>query len=415
MQLEIFRTFAEALALGLLIGSERYKGRTEGKIQPAGIRTFTIICLLGAACALIALPGFTMLTFGAIVAFLGIAYFRDPSESYGLTTEMAALLTFWLGFLLSSHEVLAISTGIVVVILLASKKALHEFVREQVTEVEFFDTLKFLAVVFVVLPLLPNRYVGPLEFFNPTQVWVLIILISSISYAGYVLVRVLGGKRGLTIGALLGGLVSTLAVTASLAERSREAPQLSRLCGVTGVMANAVQFPRLLFLISVVDGGLGAFLAVPLLGMALVGFFGAWLLSRWNSGEKVEPVQPLFHNPFSLMPVLKFGIVFISIFFLTKLANLWLGPQGIYIAGGLAGLGSVSAVALSMADMVNNETVTFSVAASTIFIAIITNAIMKWVLSLIEGTRVFALWLGGGFLAALIAGVVLMVTSLSVL
>lgn len=415
MQLEIFRTFAEALALGLLIGSERYKGLTAGKVQPAGMRTFTIICLLGAASALISLPGFTMLTFGAIVAFLGLAYLRDPSESYGLTTEMAALLTFWLGFLLKSHEVLAISTGIVVVILLASKKALHEFVREQVTQVEFFDTLKFLAVVFVVLPLLPNRYVGPLEFFNPTQVWVLIILISSISYAGYVLVRVLGGKRGLTIGALLGGLVSTLAVTVSLAERSREAPRLSRLCGVTGVMANAVQFPRLLFLIWVVDGGLGAFLVVPLLGMALVGFVGAWLLSRWNSGEKVEPVQPLLHNPFSLLPVLKFGVVFISIFFLTKLANLWLGPQGIYIAGGLAGLGSVSAVALSMADMVSNETVSFSVAASAIFIAIITNAIMKWVLSLVEGTRVFALWLGGGFLAALTVGVILMTTSLSVL
>jgi len=111
MQLEVFITFAEALALVLLIGSERYKGRSEGKIQPAGMRTFTIICLLCAACSLIAQPGFTMLTFGAIFAFLGIAYYRDPSESYGLTTEMAALLTFWLGFLLSDYEVLAISTG----------------------------------------------------------------------------------------------------------------------------------------------------------------------------------------------------------------------------------------------------------------------------------------------------------------
>ncbi len=415
MQLEIFRTFAEALALGLLIGSERYKGRTEGKIQPAGMRTFAIICLLGAACSLTAHPGFTMLTFGAIVAFLGIAYYRDPSESYGLTTEMAALLTFWLGLLLKNHEVLAISTGIVVVILLASKKALHGFVREQVTEVEFFDTLKFLAVVFVVLPLLPDRYVGPLEFFNPTQVWMLIILISSISYAGYVLIRVLGGNRGLAVGALLGGIVSTLAVTVSLAERSREAPQSSRLCGVAGVMANAVQFPRLLFLIWIVDAGLGAFLAAPLLAMAFVGFFGAWLLSRSSSSDRVDPVEPLLHNPFSVIPVLKFGVLFIGIFFLTKAASTWLGPQGAYIASGLAGLGSVSAVALSMADMVSNETISVSVAAIAIFIAIITNAVMKWVLSLIEGTRVLALWLGGGFLAALIVGVVLLVASLSMI
>lgn len=415
MQLEVFITFAEALALGLLIGSERYKGRSEGKIQPAGMRTFTIICLLGAACSLIAQPGFTMLTFGAIFAFLGIAYHRDPSESYGLTTEMAALLTFWLGFLLSDHEVLAISTGIVVVILLASKKALHEFVRERVTEVEFFDTLKFLAVVFVVLPLLPNRYVGPLGFFNPTQVWVLIILISSISYAGYVLIRVLGANRGLTISALLGGIVSTLAVTVSLAERSRESPGLSRLCGVTGVMANAVQFPRLLFLVWIVDAGLATFLVTPLLGMAAVGFSGAWLMLRLSGGDKADPVIPLLRNPFSLMPVLKFGVLLLSIFFFTKVAGVWLGAQGVYIASGLAGLGSVSAVALSVADMVSNGTISISVAATAIFIAIIANAVMKWILSLVEGTRMLAIWLGGGFLAALVVGAVLMMTSLAIL
>jgi uncharacterized membrane protein (DUF4010 family) len=414
MQLDIFRTFAEALALGLLIGSERYKGKT-GKIQPAGMRTFTIICLLGAACSLIALPGFTMLTFGAIVAFLGLAYYRDPSESYGLTTEMAALLTFWLGFLLKDQEVLAISTGIVVVILLASKKALHEFVREQVSEVEFFDTLKFLAVVFVVLPILPNRYIGPMEFFNPTQIWILIILVSAISYAGYVLMRVLGGKRGLTISALLGGIVSTLAVTVSLAERSRETPELSRVSGVTAVMANAVQFPRLLFLIWIVDIGLMTVLSVPFLAMSLVGFAGAWLFSRTTSAEKAEPIRPLLQNPFSLKPVLKFGLLFISIFFVTRLASTWLGPQGVYIASALAGLGSVSAVALSMADMVGSGTTTYSVAAVAIFLAIVSNAVFKWVLSLVEGTRLFALWVGGGFLAALIVGGILILMSMSVL
>jgi uncharacterized membrane protein (DUF4010 family) len=115
------------------------------------------------------------------------------------------------------------------------------------------------------------------------------------------------------------------------------------------------------------------------------------------------------------MPVLKFGVLLVSIFFFTKLASVWLGPQGVYIASGLAGLGSVSAVALSMADMVSNGTISLSVAATAIFIAIITNAIMKWILSLVEGTRTLAIWLGGGFLVALVVGAILIMTSLSFL
>ncbi|MGW8180188.1 MAG: MgtC/SapB family protein, partial [bacterium] len=241
MAFELFKVFGEALALGLLIGSERYRGRGNRAGQTAGIRTFSIIALLGVTCAVLEIPGFTLITFGALVVFLVSGYWRETGEDLGLTTELAALLTFWLGYLTRGYETLAISTGIVVVILLASKKALHRFIRKQVSETEFFDTLKFLAVVFVVLPLLPNRYIGPFQFLNPTKIWMLIILISSISYTGYILIRLLGEKKGLAVNALLGGLFSTTAVTVSLADRARRASSGARLLGFAGVAANAVQ------------------------------------------------------------------------------------------------------------------------------------------------------------------------------
>ena len=155
MSFELYKTFGEALAIGLLIGSERYKGKSEDP-QAAGVRTFAVISLLGATSALIGQPALTLLSFAALAMFMGLGYYRSH-QSYGLTTEMTALLTFWLGYLMGDYEVLAISTGIVVVILLASKETLHQFVRETVSEREFFDTLKFLAVVFGVLPLLPTR------------------------------------------------------------------------------------------------------------------------------------------------------------------------------------------------------------------------------------------------------------------
>jgi uncharacterized membrane protein (DUF4010 family) len=416
MQFEVFRVFGEALALGLLIGSERYRGRSGRAGQTAGIRTFTIIALLGATSALLAHAGFTLITFGALVIFLVSGYWRETGEDFGLTTEMAALLTFWLGYLTRDYETLAISTGIVVVILLASKKALHRFVRREVSETEFFDTLKFLAVVFVVLPLLPNRYIGPFEFFNPTKVWMLIILISTISYAGYILIRLLGERKGLAVNALLGGLFSTTAVTVSLAERARNLPVCSKLCGFAGVTANSVQPLRLLFLVSVVDQEWGRFLAVPLVAMSAVGFLSAWVLARFQGSDREEiPLDSLLRNPFSLIPVLKFGLLFVGIFFFVKASNVLLGHQGIYLASAIAGLGSVSAITLSVADMVHTGSVGMKDGSIALLIALVSNSLMKWTIAWTRGTKQLALWLGGGLLLMLLMITVVLGIELSLL
>ena len=414
MGIDLFKVFGEALAIGLLIGSERYRGRGKGELQTAGVRTFTIVALLGAACALMGHPGFTLVTFGAVVIFLVSGYWRETGDDFGLTTEMAALLTFWLGYLTRHYEALAISTGIVVVILLASKKTLHHFVRKQVSETEFFDTLKFLAVVFVVFPLLPNQYMGPYQFLNPTQIWTLIILISTISYAGYILIRMLGEKKGLAVNALLGGLVSTTAVTMSLADRARNVPACSRLLGFSGVAANAVQPLRLLVLILVVDQALGRFLAVPLIVMSAVGFLAAWVSTSLQRSEEDEsPLETLLQNPYSIAPVLKFGLLFVGIFFLVKAANVWMGHEGIYLASAIAGLGSVSAIALSVADMVHTGSVSVREASIAILIALTSNSLMKWSISWIRGTRQLAFWLGGGLLLMLITAAVTLGVKLS--
>lgn len=404
----LFKTLGEALAIGLLVGIERYKSRSPDERKSAGVRTFTVIALLGAICALLEVPSFTLITVGALLVLLGMGYWRESTQSLGLTTEITALLTFWFGYLVKSHEILMISAAIVLVILLASKDVLHEFVKGKISEIEFYDTLKFLAVVFVIFPLLPNRYVGPYEFFNPTQIWMLVILVSTISYSGYVLIRILGSKRGIQVSALVGGLVSTMAVTMSLAERARKAPEASRLFGLTGVMANAVQFPRLLVLIWVVDQPLALFLAVPLMGMFVVGLLGAWVLGHIRKVWAEElPAELLLQNPYSLWPALKFAFLFVAVFFFMKLATVWLGEQGIYFVSAIAGLADVSALSLSVADMSHNGSVSLLAASVAILIAVSVNALMKWILALVNGNRELAFWLGGGFLVMLGTGVVL--------
>ncbi len=406
IDLALAKGFGEALAIGLLIGVERYKSRKPGDAKSAGVRTFSVVALLGAVCALLGDGVFTSLTFGAVVLLLGIGYHRQTEQSLGLTTELAAILTFWLGFLVQTHEPLVIATAIVLVILLASKDALHGFVRGQVSEVEFYDTLKFLAVVFVVFPLLPNEPIGPGGLFNPTQAWFLVILVSTISYVGYLLVRLLGARRGLRVGAILGGLVSTVAVTVSLAQRSREDPEASRLLGITAVMANAVQYPRLLLLVWAVDASLAARIAPPFLAAAALGAGGAALFDRLGRKKAVdEPHELVFTNPYSFWPACKFALLFVVVLAGAKLAESWLGMEGVYMVSALAGLADASAISLSVADMAHTGILSSNAAAWSVVIAIATNALVKSVLALVNGTRAIALWLTGGLVAMLAVAV----------
>ncbi len=195
--MDVFKALGEALAIGMLVGIERYKGRRSGERESAGVRTFAIFGVLGAVSALVDEVPLTLVTFAALAALLWQGYNRG--EGAGMTTELAALLVFWLGYLVRDFELQAISTGIVMTVLLAAKRGLHDFARESVSETEFYDTLKFLVVVFVIFPLLPDRSMGPYEFFNPTQVWTMVVLVSTISYVGYLAMRILGHSRGLVL------------------------------------------------------------------------------------------------------------------------------------------------------------------------------------------------------------------------
>jgi uncharacterized membrane protein (DUF4010 family) len=412
IDLELAKVFGEAIAIGLFIGVERYKSRKPGDAKSAGVRTFPLVALLGAVCALLGTQLFTVLTLLSLVVFLGIGYHRQTEQSLGLTTELAALLTFWFGYLVRTHETLIIATAIVVVILLASKQALHGFVRGQVTEVEFYDTLKFLAVVFVVFPLLPNEPIGPYEIFNPTQAWFLVILVSTISYSGYLLVRFLGAKRGLQLGAILGGLVSTVAVTVSLAQRAREDPDSARLLGVTAVMANAVQYPRLLILIWAVEPELALTLALPFLAAAGVGVGGALVLDKLARRTDSQDAHDLvLSNPYSFWPAAKFAALFVAVLAGVRLAEAWLGTDGVYLVSGLAGLADASAISMSVAELTRTDVLGTSSAAWAVVIAVSSNAVVKGCLALANGTRELALWLVGGLVSMVaVASALLLLT-----
>jgi uncharacterized membrane protein (DUF4010 family) len=401
------RLIAEAIAIGLLVGIERYKARGEGEKRTAGVRTFTAFALLGGVCGLVDRIEVSVVTFAAIALLVAIGYYRESEHSRGLTTETAAFIVFWLGFLVHSHEILAISTAIVLTIVLASKDSMHSFVRESISEIELFDTLKFLAVVLVIYPLLPDRVFGPFGFFNPAKTWLLVILVSTIGYVGYFLIRILGQKRGLVLSALLGGMVSTMATTMSLAGRSREAPESARPLGVVAVAANAVQFPRLLLLVAAVSSTFARELSLILVPMTVVGFLGAAILSARRRDDQPDIKVPLV-NPFSVTPALKFALFFVAILFLVRFAESSLGDQGVLLASLIGGAASSSAVALSLANLVQDGALSVGSGTRSLLVCISANAAVKLLIVLTHGSRRLAFWLAGGLVTMLATGYALL-------
>jgi len=404
IDLETARILGEALAIGVLLGAERYRGRSPGEESFAGVRTFATIGLLGGVCALVDHVAFTAVTFAAVALLVVIGYQRASVEHLGATTETAALLTFWVGYMVRDHEAAAIGTGIVLAILLAAKRPMHDFVGDKISNVEFFDTLKFLAVVFVAYPLLPDTEIGPYEFFNPRQAWSFVILFSAISYAGYFLVKMIGSGRGLFASAILGGLVSTPAVTVSLADRANHRPEHARLISAAAVAGNAMQLPRLLLLMLVLDRSLAWGLAPFLLSMFAVGLLGAWIVGSLGRDDADDGLEMTLRNPFSFLPALRFALYLVAFLFLSRLALAYFGARGVYLVATLTGLATVSAVAVSLPGLVSAASLPASSAALVLLLAIGANAAVKVLLALMNGPRAMALWLAGGLATILATG-----------
>jgi len=402
---QVFRAAAEALLIGFLVGAEREASHAEGERQP-GVRDFILIALVGAVCGVLQNPWLTIAALLSIAGLLALFHFQAP-ERTGITTEMAAVATFCLGFLTASpstaaHQ-LAVGLTLVIVFFLEAKRALHKLVRETISETEFNDTLRFLALIFIIYPLLPEGSFGPLAFFRPRQVWLFVILVSSISYAGYFLEKFWGARVGLRLAGAVGGLASTTAATAALARTHHDQPEKLSICWQASVIANAMQFPRVLALIYAVSPDLGAAAAPPLLAMTAAGALFALVLLR---AEKAAPPAAGMglRNPFHLSPALKFGAFFSAILLLSKAAANAFGGGAIYAVSALGGSVDADAVVLSAADLLRSGTLSVAAAQTSILLGLAANAVVKTLIAGYAGSARLAVRLASAFAAIFAAG-----------
>jgi uncharacterized membrane protein (DUF4010 family) len=383
---QLLERLAVALAIGLLIGLERgweYRELPEGG-RIAGIRTFGLVSTLGAIAVQLGGPYHELFLSASILAIamlMGIGYWRETtrSEDVSLATPIAALLTFALGAMAGSgHLTIASSVAVVITLILGFRIELHRLVAHIERE-ELFATLRLLLISVAMLPILPNRAMGPWAAFNPYQIWWMVVMIAAISYVGYFAIKFLGERRGLIATGIFGGMTSSTAVTLTLSPIARDHKEMRELVAAAVIAASAIMFPRMLIIAAVVAPSLAMSLAAPLGAATIASAAGAawfaWRSQDAEPGETAQKVQP--GNPLNLWFAIKFGLMLAVIMIVTRAAKGLLGDRGLFTVAGISGLADVDAITLSASTMANQGQASPGAAEIAILIAAAVNTILK--------------------------------------
>jgi uncharacterized membrane protein (DUF4010 family) len=412
----VVRDFSIALLIGALVGVERESRKVrESPVAFGGLRTFILMAEAGAVSAWLSLKLGTPWIFAVSLAAVAAAVLtgqvlesRMKPDQPGMTTEVAALVVVLLGgMVMYGYVEIAVALAIVTSSVLAFKQPLHALVAKLGTD-DIHAGLKLLIASFIVLPLLPRRPIDPWQALNPYKLWLLVVLISSLSLVGYVAVRWLGTARGAVVTGATGGLVSSTAVSLSFARESRLATNATAGHALAaGILLSwVVMFVRVVIEVGVVNPGLVARVLIPFSMMAVVaGLFAAVLFRRGVVTGVKEPERaavPL-KNPFSLMEAVKFGLVFAAVMLVVKLTQQYLPGGGLYVVAGLAGLTDVDAITLSMADFARQGG-DAATAVGAIAVASVSNTLVKCGLVATLGSRALRMRLVPAGLAILAAG-----------
>lgn len=409
---DLFSRFGVALVIGILIGLQREHAHGEPDEELfAGVRTFALMGLLGCTAAFAADILGSPWVFIAITAVLGsllaIAYFVSAWRGeIGLTTEAAVVVTILAGALCYWNQLaLAAALAVATMVLLSLKLEMHRF-AQRLTREDIYATLKFAVITAIILPVLPNQTYGPppLNVLNPYKIWLLVVLISGISFLGYVLIKLIGPSQGIGLTGLLGGLTSSTAVTLSFTQRSQKSQGLARPFALAIMVAWTVMFVRVVVEVTAVNVGLARVLWPPMAAAGLAGTAYCLYLYRKHRVEEKEEIE--FSNPFELAPAVKFALIFAVILLMSKAAQTYLGNAGLYLSSIVSGLADVDAIALSMAELSGQpDGLAPQIAARATVLATFANTCVKGAIVVAGGAPGLRNALLPGFLLMLVSGV----------
>lgn len=393
-----------AIVLGFIIGIQReMRNYTAGTKDFGGSRTFAIICLIGYLSAF--LSGFS--AFFLMAAFLSVSAMLIAAnvascineKQRGTTTEFSAFAAFLLGALLNYIDVKFVIFCAVALLLLLNLKDKIQELEKYIGKEDLNAAVLFLTMTFIVLPVLPDKAIDDFGLFVPYNVWLMVVLIAGISFAGYIAVRVFGTGKGIVLTGLLGGLVSSTAVTISLSRKAAASEGVSQKVAVGIMLASTVMLARALLLVFLFNKALlvelvYAFVAAFIASIAVAAYF--YFKSKRDSFESVN-VE--YKNPFELKEALILGLFFGIVIALVKLSKEFIGDSGIYAVSFISGISDVDAIILSLSEIAGSS-LDLKVASYGIVIAVVTNNISKLMICYFIGTKELAKVAGIYYLAA---------------
>jgi uncharacterized membrane protein (DUF4010 family) len=412
LDLETLKQAVVAVAIGLMMGLEReYAGlekeqdwleahpqRRGGDSAQRfhatiGARTFALLTFSGWVSGLFGGAALPLGFCGLSAILVALHYHHTGAKDRGITTEVAALAAPLLGLLLHQDMLLAAALSVIVTLLLLSKPWFKEWIPRLHRE-DLIAAVQLLIVFAVALPLLPTRAIDPWQVLSPRKIGWLVALIAGVDFAGYALNRVLGARRGAVLTGLVGGLVSSTAVTLGMSRQVRQQPSLMDPATVAVLLACAVMGLRVLGLMAVLGGAdLALRLALPLGFMVLSVFTTAWWLARHPHAEKTEEV-PL-QNPFHLKRAVAWGAALAAVLLASTAARAWFGDRGLMLTALVSGFADVDPLTLAVSHQVRETGLAAGTAVTAVIVAIGANTFTKTAIAWVNGGRAFGIRLAG--------------------
>lgn len=394
---------AVALGVGLLIGADRERRKGEGPSRAAaGLRTFTLASLGGALAFIVGKELLLAVATLGVALLAAFSYWRTRDDDPGITTEAALILTTLTGGLAVRQPALAAGLGTLIAGLLHARSPLHGFVRSILSEQDIRDALIFAGATLIVLPLLPDRPVGPYGGLNLHALWTIVILVMGISTVGYVMIRIAGARFGLPLAGLASGFISSIATIGTMGERAVATPQTLRSAVAGAVLSTVATVIQMAVVLAATSLDVLRALGLPLLlaGLVAVGYGLLFTLRALHEETRID-YRP--GRAFSLPSAIAFGAMLGGVNFALAAFQHWFGGTGTLIAAAVSGFADTHAAAVSVASLVAAREMAAPDAIIPILAALSTNTLTKFVFAVTKGGAPFALAVAPGLVLVILA------------
>lgn len=393
---------SSALGLGLLIGLVRERSPGRGH-RIAGLRTHALVALAAAIAAWLGLP-VVLVALGITGVLAAMAYRATHQDDPGLTSEITLVLTFLLGALAMRQPALAAGLAVVVAVLLYAKEPLHELTRETLSEREVFDGLLLLASALVILPLLPDRAIGPYEAINLATIWKLVVLVMAVSALGHVVLRMVGNRWGLAAAGFFAGYVSSTAATIGFGQRAKETPALLRSAVAAALLSNLASLTLCVPILWAVSPPLVRDLLPELCAIGAVLLAGGLFGLRRGDDDAVKPPTSE-SRMFRFGQALGFALLVAVLTFVAAALAAWIGPRGAMAAAALSAAAELHAAVATLANQFARGGLEAAEARWWMLALLSASLIAKSVIAWVSGGAAYGLRVSAGLLSALAAGV----------